>query len=292
MKTMQDIIRELEAANVKKAMPRMMAGGRRSPDQVPFPPQRLYDKYQVSHKLYDHRPAFFLSPGRPALRILYIHGGAFYNSFVSAHWHLMDNMVKKLNAEVISPDYPLTPIFGHWDVFSMVTSLYQDCLLNLPAGGLVLAGDSAGGGIALALTQWALQNGLPLPRRLALLSPWIDVTMSNPATKKLAEQDPFLNPESGLVIGKWYAQGADPKFYQVSPLYGPMAGLPPTLIQTGTRDILNADAHALCRALQANNSPCRLSEGKGMIHTWMLFNIAESKPALEEVFAFIKGGLN
>lgn len=288
MKTMNDIIQYFDSIQMKAATAGLLAASRRSPDAVPFPPQELCKQYHVSHRLYDRRPAFCLTPEQPQMRLLYLHGGAYYNDFAPSHWRLMDRLAKELNAEIVTPDYPLTPIFGHKDVFSMVTQVYRDCLDNPPCGRFAIAGDSAGGGIALALTQWALSEQLPLPDRLALLSPWLDVTMSDPAIPELNKADPFLEPDSGRLIGQWYAQGEDPHFYQISPLYGPMAGLPPIIVFTGRRDILNADARNLAaRMVSVGN--CELYEKEGMIHTWMLFPVQEAEAPLARLTEFLRG---
>lgn len=289
MKTMQEVIQYLEEAGIKQATAALLQQSRRSPDAAPFPPHSLRQQLTVTHQFFDHRPAFRLSPPHPTLRVLYFHGGAYYNEFAPAHWRLIRRMAQELNAEVIAPDYPLTPVYGHRDVFSMVTQVYRACLQELPAGGLVLAGDSAGGGIALALTQWALQQGLPLPRRLALLSPWVDLTVSTPEQAALDAVDPFLEVESGRRLGELYAQGDDLHHYQVSPLFGPMEGLPPTVIFSGTRDILYADATALHRRMLQSHVPCTLSVGEGMIHTWMLFPVQEAVVPLQELMEFLQG---
>lgn len=288
MKTLADILQYFDSIQMKTATAGLLANSRRSPDTVPFPPLQLREQYHVRHRLYDHRPAYFITPEQPTMRILYIHGGAYYNSFAPSHWRLMERLVRELNAEVVTPDYPLTPVFGHRDVFSMVSQVYRECLNDLPGGRLVLAGDSAGGGIALALTQKALQDGLPLPDRLALLSPWLDATMSDPAIPVLNEVDPFLEPDSGRLIGRWYAQGEDPHFYQVSPLYGPAEGLPSTIVFTGRRDILNADARNLKLLMDAAGVSCELYESEGMIHTWMLFPIEEAEAPLNRLTEFLR----
>lgn len=290
MKTSKDIVQYFDSIQMKQATAGLLRAGRRSPDAAPFPPPELAERYTVTNRLYDHRPAFRLTPEAPRMRLLYFHGGAYYNDFAPAHWKLIDRLIRELNAEVVTPDYPLTPLFGHKDVFSMVTQVYRDCLKDLPEGGLVVAGDSAGGGIALALTQWALLEGLPLPRRLALLSPWLDVTMSDPAIAELDLVDPFLEPESGKQIGRWYCQGADPHFYQVSPLYGPMEGLPPVIVFTGTRDILHADACRLAERMAQAGLSCELHRAEGMIHTWMLFHIQEAQKPLARLIEFLSRG--
>jgi len=284
---LENVIKYFESIKMKQAVLGMLSESRRSPGGTPYPPEKVKQYCQVSHRIYNHRPVFVLSPEKPVARLIYLHGGAYYNEFDPAHWSLMGRLVRELNVEVVAPDYPLTPVFGHKDVFDMVTQAYQDCLVDLPEGGLLVAGDSAGGGIALALTQWALQEGLPLPRRLALLSPWLDVTMSDPEIEELNKVDPFLEPVSGRRIAEWYRQGEDPRFYQVSPLFGPVKGLPYTLVMSGTRDILYSDAKRFAKRLDEEGVPYQFHKGEGMIHTWMLFPIEERREALSDLLQFL-----
>ena len=288
MKTAEDIVHYFDSIHMKEATAALLDGSRRSPDATPFPPAELAERYHLSHRLFDHRPAFRLTPEAPAVRLLYLHGGAYYNDFAPAHWKYMDRLAQGLNAEVVTPDYPLTPVFGYRDVFSMITQVYRDCLNDLPEGGLLLAGDSAGGGLALALTQWAIKERLPRPRRLALLSPWLDITMSDPAISELDKVDPFLEPVSGRRIARWYARGDDPRFYQISPLFGPMEGLPPVLTLTGTRDILNADARRFHAAALSAGTDSRLLEAEGIFHTWMIFGIQEAVEPTRAIIRFFQ----
>lgn len=288
MKTLNEIVQYFDSINMKDATRQLLSKSMRSPDAVPFPPRQLRERYHVSHRLYDHRPAFRISPQTPCMRILYFHGGAYYNDFAPAHWKLIGRLVQNLEAEVVAPDYPLTPVFGYKDVFSMVTQVYRDCLEDIPGDHLVLAGDSAGGGIALALTQWALEHGLPKPDRLALLSPWLDITMSDPSIEELNPVDPFLEPDSGRLIGQWYSQGTDPHFYQISPLYGPLEGLPPTIVFSGRRDILNTDARELSRRMESTDTLFQLYEAPDMIHTWMLLPIQEALEPLQQLEDFLR----
>lgn len=288
MTTLDEIIRNFDSIHMKQGMRSLLDNAQRSPTGQPYPPAKLSAYCTVTHKLYDHRPAFTLTPPDPKLRVLYIHGGAYYNTFDPSHWSLMGRMCREIGAQVVTPDYPLTPVFGHKDVFSMVCAVYRDCLKDIPGGRLVVAGDSAGGGIALALTQWAAQEGLPVPTRLALLSPWLDVTMTAPEIPALDKVDPFLAPDIGEVAA-WYSQGEDQTFYQVSPLYGPVEGLPETVVYTGTRDILNADANHFAQKMAKHGLPCELYQAEGMIHTWMLFPIAEAVTAREHLLRFLAG---
>lgn len=245
---------------------------------------RFTEGLTVSSHLVANRPVYTLSPANissPRFTLLYFHGGAYYNQFAPSHWRLMGTLCRKLNAQVVTPDYPLTPEYCYRDVFRMLQPLYRE-LANTDRP-IAVMGDSAGGGLALAISQYAMEAGLPLPARIDLLSPWLDLTMTDPRIEALDAVDPFLEPDSGRQICRWYSGGDDPRQYRTSPLYGPLKGLPPISIYTGTRDILNADAHALRARLARENQPCTFHEETGMIHTWMLFPCAEGNRTVAQL---------
>lgn len=286
MNTLDDIVRYFDSIQMKQAMARLLAEGRKTPDAAPSPPPFVGRRVAVTGEERGGSPVWTLAPrdGRAgAVRILYLHGGAYYHPAVPAHWTLMCRLVERLDAEVFAPDYPLTPEHTCRETFAMLELLYASLCRGAPSGRFVVMGDSAGGGLTLALCQYALEAGRPQPERAVLLSPWLDVTMSHPDIPALDRVDPFLEPVSGREIGRLYAGGDDPRQYRISPLYGPVEGLAPIALFTGTRDILNADARALARRLEAADAPYRLLEYPGMIHTWMLFPIPEGVDAFEKI---------
>lgn len=291
MKTIDDIVQYFDSVDMKNAAGRLLAAGVKTPEAMPEPPEIAYQRCVVSRQECGGRPVWSLAPQDgepPVLRILYLHGGAYYHPAVPAHWKMMVRLTERLGAEVVAPDYPLTPEHTYRDTFAMLEPLYRWACENAPAGRFVVMGDSAGGGLALALCQYALEAGLPQPESALLLSPWLDVTMTDPAIEELNKADPFLEPESGRKIGRLYAGGDDPKQYRISPLYGSMEGLAPLAVFTGTRDILNADARALARRLEQAGAPFQLFEYPGMIHTWMLFPIPEAVDAFDQIRQIIR----
>lgn len=288
MKSIDDIVRYFDSIDMKQSTARLLAAGRKTPEAMPAPPDETRRRTDVSSSSCAGSLVWRLAPAggeTPNLRILYLHGGAYYHPAVLAHWKLMTRLVEQLGAEVIAPDYPLVPEYTYRDTYAMLEPLYRQTCQAPPANRFVIMGDSAGGGLALALCQYALETGLPQPETAVLLSPWLDVTMTDPAIKELNRIDPFLEPISGREIGRLYAGGDDPRQYRISPLYGPLTGLPPLAVFTGTRDILNADARALARRMESEpgSGPLHLFEYPGMIHTWMLFPIPQAVAALEQV---------
>ena len=291
MRSIFDIVQYFDSVQMKQATAQLLAQGRKTPEAAPSPPPFVRERAAVAETLCANRPVWRLSPlggKKPVMRIFYLHGGAYYHPAVPSHWKLMSRLVAALDAEVFTPDYPLTPEHTYRETFAMLEPLYRALCQGAPEGRFILMGDSAGGGLALALCQYALEAGLPQPETAILLSPWLDVTMINPDIPALDQVDPFLEPVSGREIGVLYAGGDDPRQYRISPLYGPVEGLPPIALFTGTRDILNPDARALARRLEEAGTQFRLFEYPGMIHTWMLFPIPEAVDAFEKIQLLLK----
>ena len=136
-------------------------------------------------------------------------------------------------------------------------------------------GDSSGGGLALAFAESLRDSGDPMPERLVLLSPWIDVTMTNPAIPALEEGDFILSAYGLAGLGKLWAGEVDVRDSRVSPLYGSMTGLPPTLIFCGTDEILRPDITLLHEKMKAAGTKSRLVIGEGLWHVFPSYDIPE-----------------
>jgi len=141
--------------------------------------------------------------------------------------------------------------------------------------------------MAAALAQQIRDAGEALPARLVLLSPWMDVTMTDPGQRAIEPDDPFLSIAPARMTGEWYAAGLALDDPRVSPIHGAMAGLPPMMVLTGTRDLLNADAHRLRDKAAAEGVALTFVEAPAMIHVWMLMPIPEARRALDRIAGFI-----
>jgi triacylglycerol lipase len=142
-------------------------------------------------------------------------------------------------------------------------------ITELGADEVSVYGDSAGGGMALAIAQLLVSRGTPTPSRMVLISPWLDVTMTNPAIASI--DDPILRTASLRTAGQRWAGDLSPTDPLVSPLYGSLAGLPPTAVYCGNMDLLAADVVQLqdqARAGAASNFTFILRNGA--IHDWAM----------------------
>lgn len=258
----------------------------------PKPPQSLLNKFHVEHRTIHDRNVFTVRPKHhPSDKhILYLHGGAYVQNFVRQHWTFIGLLVDELHCTITAPDYPLAPKHYYKDAFGMVVPLYKELVDQIHPSNVILMGDSAGGGFALALAQYLSTKNIPQPRQIFLLSPWLDITLKNPEILTIDPLDPFLGIEGLRKAGLTYARSASPEMYMLSPVNGPLDGLAKIYLFVGSRDILVADARKLKVLLQEKGVAMHYHEYADMIHVWMLLNFPESKQAQQEIIKFIREG--
>lgn len=229
-------------------------------------------------------PTYVVTPvsGGSAGQILYLHGGAYATEITVGHWNLVARLAERTDRTVTVPIYPLTPEYGHRDVFPTLHRLYRRVAALGSADRLAVVGDSAGAGMALALVQ-SLPAGDPRPGDLVLLSPWLDATMTNPDIPAIAPRDPLLKPAHLRSLGHLYALPDLPSVAEVSPINGPLRDLGRVTLFTGTRDVLNPDARRLRHLAAEQGTEIVLHEYPGMLHDWVLTPIPEAKRVIGQI---------
>lgn len=249
------------------------------------PSKRLHRKHLISKRTIDGHLVWTVAPKQNASEkhLIYLHGGAYVNSFAPQHWDFMSKLVDMLGCTVTAPNYPHAPEHNVNDVFALMLPLYNELAGDAGSGNITIMGDSSGGGISLALAQRLREDGHAQPGHVVLLSPWLDATLSNPEIAEFDKIDPFLGVEGLKYGGEVYARDVDPKSYLVSPVYGSLRDLAPVTLFIGTRDILYPD----CRKLRdkAADEGVRLDyrEYDLMVHNWMLGPMPEAKHAIAEI---------
>ena len=251
------------------------------------PTRRLHRKHRISKRDVNGHLVWTIAPRESGCdqRILYLHGGGYVNSFASQHWGFMSRLVDRLQCTVIAPNYPHAPEHYVHDVFEFLLPLYRELVATAGSENVTLMGDSAGGGLSLALAQRLRDEGLQQPRDIVLLAPWLDVTMSNPDIAEADKMDPFLGLDGLKYAAAAYTRDVDPKSYLVSPLYGSLRGLAPLTLFIGTCDILFPDCRKLRDLAAAEGVPINYREYQDMLHDWMLISLPESRQVLREIVA-------
>lgn len=212
--------------------------------------------------------------------ILYLHGGSYVAETSSNHWKFLEKLVKDTNATIILPDYPLTPKYTYKDVFTMITPLYKEIIEEVSTNNLILMGDSAGGGMSLALLERLSEENVEMPYKTILISPWLDVRLENPEIDNVQKYDKDLNKESLKIAGIAYAGKDGIDSYLVNPIDGDLSKLKNITIFTGTYDILNPDVHVLDEKAKKVNVSLEIKEYEGAGHIWFINN--NSGKELEE----------
>ena len=229
--------------------------------------------HRQGHMVIADNDVYTLENDNADCLVIYLHGGAYCFGILDSHIEFCDKLAQRMNAKVYMPLYPILLKSTCLDAFRFLQGVYAEALRE--GKPVVLMGDSSGGGLALAFAESLRDSGVPMPEGLVLLSPWIDVTMTNPAIPALEEGDFILSAYGLAGLGKLWAGEVDVRDSRVSPLYGNMTGLPPTLIFCGTDEILHPDITLLHEKMKAAGTKSRLVIGEGLWHVFPSYDIPE-----------------
>jgi acetyl esterase/lipase len=220
-------------------------------------------------------------------RILYLHGGAYVFEITTYHWALIAEMAERLGFGMTVPIYPIAPEHDFHDMFGMVGSVYREMLEETAAEDIIFMGDSAGGNMAVVLTMMMAEEGLPTPGSHVLISPGLDMSLANPEVFEAEQRDPWLGIPGGLEAVRLYGAGMDRSDWHISPLYGDLTVLPPTLLLTGSHDLLTPDNLIFADKARAAGVDVELVHEEGMFHVWPLINMPEARRARDRIVAFL-----
>ncbi|MFK0735482.1 MAG: alpha/beta hydrolase [Gloeotrichia echinulata GP01] len=221
--------------------------------------------------------------------IIYIHGGAYTIGTSDNSLGISVPSAQFSQMKVISVNYRLAPEDPFPAALNDCLAIYQELINQYSPKNIGILGDSAGGSLALATLLKAQDMGLPMPGAVVLLSPWADITKTGETYYTLNGLDPVISDYKILEdSAKAYTNGLDMKNPLISPIYGEYKlGFPPTLIQSGTRDLFLSLCVRLYRKLQNAGIDVKLSLWEGMWHVFQAFpNIPEGKEAFQELGKF------
>ena len=239
-------------------------------------PQNANLDVNIETKEFMSRKVFIISPQsqeKSEKVILYFHGGAYMGEATEHHWKFLKKLVKDTNTTVIMPDYPLTPKYTYKDVLNMVEPLYKEVISKVDNNNLIMMGDSAGGGITLGLAEKLSNNKVKLPAKIVLISPWLDISVSNPKIEEVQPNDKELDKFKLSIAGEFYSRSIEDKEkYFVSPLEGNISKLNNIVIFTGTYDILNPDCYVLKEKAKDVGIEVEIKEYETASHIWIINN--------------------
>lgn len=225
----------------------------------------------IQTQQYKNRKVFIVTPKeqKSDLKILYFHGGSYAAEASKSHWEFIQKLSIDTKATIIMPDYPLIPKYNYKDVFEMVEPLYKEMIGKIDAKNLIVMGDSAGGGLALALMEKISKEDIEIPEKIVLISPWLDVRLTNPKIKEVQRQDKELSKIKLQLAGRAYAKD-EINSYLVNPIDGDLSKLKNITIFTGTNDILNPDTHLLQEKAKEQGVMINLKEYEDAGHIWFI----------------------
>ena len=224
--------------------------------------------------------------------VLYLHGGGFIACSPETHRILVASIVSRIEGTAYVPQYRLAPEHPYpaalHDAQGAYRHLVETC--GIAPTRLVIAGDSAGGGLALALALSLRQVGLPLPAALVTFSPWTDLAATGDSLNENSERCAMFAGETIRRAAQFYVGSSDPTSPLLSPLYGNFAGLPPLLVHASQDEVLRDDAIRVAHRAEAAGVTVTMRLWSRVPHVWQFFAkvLPEARQSLDDTAAFIR----
>jgi monoterpene epsilon-lactone hydrolase len=238
------------------------------------------------------RAHWLAAPGTDADRVLlFLHGGGYELGSLRSDGELAARLGRASGMRVLFPDYRLAPEHPFPAAIDDVRTVWRWLRTDqqVSARSLAVAGDSAGGGLAMALLVATRDAGDALPAAAVLMSPTVDLTSSGASMTDRADQDPISTPALLRQLAADYLAGADPRTPLASPLFASLSGLPPLLVQVGTADVLLSDSERLAEAAAEAGVDVVLEVGDGLPHVYQLaLGTPEAAEATERIGKFLR----
>ncbi|MHA2182164.1 MAG: alpha/beta hydrolase [Promethearchaeota archaeon] len=229
--------------------------------------------------------------------MLFFHGGGYFSGSYLSHRRFVSIVCKKLHLNAYSINYRLAPEdpypAGLDDAFYAYKWLLEE--KSIPAEKIIIMGDSAGGGLALALLHRIGIQNLPQPKAAICLSPWTDLTLTSETMKTKVDEDVFFNMENMETSAIAYRQTESPKNPEISPIFADFKGFPPIFLQVGTREMLLDDSLVIAEKMKKQGVSVTVDVWEGMFHDFLIFRaipilgklIPENRQALKNVKKFV-----
>ncbi len=226
--------------------------------------------------------------------LLYLHGGGYVIGSIASHRHLVSELGRAAGIQTLAIDYRLAPEAVFPAAVDDALASYRWLLANgYAANRIAVAGDSAGGGLAVALLLAIKAAGLPQPACAVVISPWVDLAGTGASMASKAAADPMVQRDGLVEWGALYLGDAAATSPLASPIHADLSGIAPLLIQVGSEETLLDDAIRLAGVAGAAQVPVRLEVAPEMIHVWHFFfpMLAPARDAIAVAGTFIAGQL-
>jgi len=237
-----------------------------------------------------------LAPGSdPSRVLLFFHGGGYCSGSIASHRGMVTEVGRAAGVRTLAVGYRLAPEHPFPAALEDAGAAYGFlCDQGIAPGKIVIGGDSAGGGLSLAMMLTLRNANAPLPGCAWLVSPWVDLQMTGASMTKKADVDPLIQKTYLEELAAAYLAGTDPTNPMVSPLHADLTGLPPLLIQVGSAETLLDDAVRIARRAGVADVPVSLEIWPHMIHAWHLWaaELEDGRRAIASAGAFIRSRLH
>ena len=270
----------------------MRAGMERMTTMLPLPPDLKCEPVDAGGV----KAGWISTPGTDARRVvLYLHGGGYTMGSINTHRDLAQRLSRATAARVLLIDYRLAPEHPHPAAVEDAVAAYRWLLgAGVRPADLVVAGDSAGGGLTVAMLVAARDQKLPMPAAAVCLSPWVDLEGIGESMHTKAAADPMVQRDPLLKMAAHYLAGQNARTPLAAPLYADLRGLPPLLIQVGTAETLLDDAVRLAEKARSAGVRVTLDPWEDMIHVWQAFAmmLPEGQQAIDRIGEFVRQHLS
>ncbi|MBV1930991.1 MAG: alpha/beta hydrolase [Porticoccaceae bacterium] len=224
--------------------------------------------------------------------IMYVHGGGYVIGSLKSHRATVAELARAAGCRALAVDYRLAPENPHPAAVDDSVAAYNWlCSSGYEPSKIVIAGDSAGGGLTAGTLVAIRDAGLPLPAAGVCISPWVDLEATGESYQTRKDIDPMVTHDLIAPMGKAYmGENGDLRTPTACPIHADLTGLPPLLIQVGSAEVLYSDAESLANNAKAAGVEATLEEWPDMVHVWHLFhqNLEDGRKAISRIGEFVK----
>ena len=230
----------------------------------------------------------FIRKGTAKTHLFYLHGGSYIEQAGKYQISMIEAIAAGTDATVILPVYPLAPHVTFEASYAKVEAVYDKLLSSVNPHDIVLVGDSAGAGFALGLYLLRAGQKKPLPDKLILVSPFVDITMSNPEIAEFEKKDHVLSSPGLIEMASAWAGDGNPKDYRLSPIYGDLSSVKSVMIVVAGADVLCPDSRLLKKKLESLNKKVVYIEEPGHPHDYPVLPMSAAKVAIQKMIEYVK----